>query len=112
LEEHRVINSLSVNGSFATIPFCTQLIADIFNKPVSTIKNSNSVGLGAFLLTATDMGIYSNLDEAAKSVVLQETFNPRNNDHKTYRQYFELFERLSSKLEDEFEIFARLQQKQ
>jgi gluconokinase len=112
LEEHRMINSLSVNGSFATIPFCTQLIADIFNKPVSTIKNSNSVGLGAFLLTATDMGIYSNLDEAAKSVVLQETFNPRSNDHKTYRQYFELFERLSSKLEDEFEIFARLQQKQ
>lgn len=112
LEEHRVINSLSVNGSFATIPFCTQLIADIFNKPVSTIKNLNSVGLGAFLLTATEMGIYSNLDEAAKSVVLQETFNPRNHDHKTYQQYFELFERLSSKLEDEFEIFAKLQQKQ
>ncbi|MBL7877453.1 MAG: gluconokinase [Cyclobacteriaceae bacterium] len=112
LEEHRTINSLSVNGSFATIPFCTQLIADIFNKPVNTIKNSNSIGLGAFLLTATDMGIYPSLDEAAKSVVLQETFNPRKHDHKTYDQYFEIFERLSSKLEDEFEIFARLQQKQ
>jgi gluconokinase len=112
LEEHRTIKSLSVNGSFAAIPFCTQLIADIFNKPVSIINNSNSIGLGAFLLNATDIGIYSNLDEAAKSVVLQETFEPRYNDHKIYTQYFEIFERLSTKLEDEFEKIADLQQKQ
>ena len=112
LKEHRPINSLSVNGSFATIPFCTQLIADIFDKPVSTIKNSNSIGLGAFLLNATEMGIYANLDEAAKSVLLQQTFNPRKQDHKIYAQYFEIFERLSVKLEDEFEKIADLQQTQ
>src|SRR5205085_7307149 len=34
LQEHRNISSLSVNGSFATIPLCSQMIADIFNKPV------------------------------------------------------------------------------
>jgi len=59
-----------VNGSFASIPFCTQLIADIFNKQVSVSKNTNSVSLGAFLLTATEMGIYKDLEEAAQSVVL------------------------------------------
>lgn len=110
LDEHRSIQSLSVNGSFATIPFCTQLIADIFNKPVSTTKNSNSTGTGAFLLNATDMGIYANLDEAAKSVVYQDTFHPRHHDHKIYAKYFEIFERLSTKLEDEFEQIASLQQ--
>jgi len=112
LEEHRTITALSVNGSFAAIPFCTQLISDIFNKPVSIINNSNSIGLGAFLLNATDMGIFPNLDEAAKSVVFQETFQPRQSDHKIYTQYFEIFERLSTKLEDEFEKIAQLQQKQ
>ena len=112
LEEHRSFSSLSVNGSFGTIPLCTQLIADIFNKPVSTIKNANSIGLGAFLLNATDMGVYATLDEAAKSVVLHETFHPRHHDHKVYAQYFDIFQRLSTKLEDEFEKIANLQQKQ
>ncbi|MBX2894207.1 MAG: gluconokinase [Cyclobacteriaceae bacterium] len=110
VEEHRSINSLSVNGSFAAIPFCSQLIADIFNKPVSTINKANSAGLGAFLLTATDMGIYRSLDEAAKSVVFHETFRPRHHDHKIYAQYYQLFERLSLKLEAEFEMIAKLQQ--
>lgn len=112
LDEYRSISSLSVNGSFGTIPFCTQLIADIFNRPVSTVNNSNSIGLGAFLLTATDLGIYSSLDEAAKSVVFHETFHPRQDDHEIYAKYFELFERLSVKLEDEFKDIANLQQRQ
>jgi len=112
LEEHRSFSSLSVNGSFGTIPLCTQLLADIFNKPVSTIKNANSIGLGAFLLNATDMGVYATLDEAARSVVLHETFHPRHHDHKVYAQYFDIFQRLSTKLEDEFEKIANLQQKQ
>ncbi len=112
LEEHRSFSSLSVNGSFATIPFCTQLLADIFNKPVSTINISNSIGLGAFLLNATDMGIYANLEEAARSVVFKETFYPRNHDHKVYASNFEIFERLSAKLGDEFEAIANLQQRQ
>ncbi|HEY3405462.1 MAG TPA: gluconokinase [Ohtaekwangia sp.] len=111
LEEHREIKTLSINGSFATIPFCTQMIADIFDKPVNTIKNSNSIGLGAFLLSATDMGIYPSLDEAAKSVLLQETIYPRKQDHDVYAKYFGIFERLSTKLIDEFEEIALLQQK-
>src|SRR5690606_1023040 len=67
LEEHRPINSLTVNGSFASIPFCAQMIADIFNKPVSIGRNSDSIAQGAFLLSAIDMGIYKNLDEAART---------------------------------------------
>jgi gluconokinase len=111
LQEHRSINSLSLNGSFATIPFCTQLIADMFSRPVHTIKGGNSVALGAFLLNATDMGIYSNLEDAAKSVVFQEPVVPRNHEHTIYTKYFELFERLSFKLKDEFEEIALLQQR-
>ncbi|HYG17341.1 MAG TPA: gluconokinase [Ohtaekwangia sp.] len=111
LEEHRAIQSLSLNGSFASIPFCTQMIADIFNKPVNINTHSNSIGFGAFLLSATDMGIFSSLDDAARTVVLQETYAPRKHDHDVYAQYFEIFERLSTKLFDEFEEIARLQEK-
>jgi gluconokinase len=111
LEEHRSIKSLSVNGSFATIPFCSQLIADIFNKPVGISKNTSSVGLGAFLLSATDMGIYKNLDDAAKSVEFAETFTPNKQNNATYKKYADIFENLSTKFNAEFEAIANLQQK-
>jgi gluconokinase len=109
LEEHRTINSLSLNGSFATIPLCSQMLADIFNKPVNTIQNSNSIGLGAFLLCATDMGLFNSLDDAAKSVSLHEEIRPQKADHNVYSAYFRIFENLSYKLKDEFEAISQLQ---
>ena len=111
LEEHRSIKSLSVNGSFATIPFCSQLIADIFNKPVGISKNKSSVGLGTFLLSATDMGIYKSLDEAARSVEFSATFNPNKQNNSIYKKYADIFEKLSTKFNAEFEAIANLQQK-
>ncbi|MET0634834.1 MAG: gluconokinase [Chitinophagaceae bacterium] len=109
LKEHRNIKGLSVNGSFATIPFCTQMIADMFNEPVSVTRNANSVSIGAFLLAATEMGIYKSLDEAAGQIEIGKTYTPTESHHKTYMKYFDIFERLSYKLADEFEQIAELQ---
>jgi gluconokinase len=109
LEEHRSIKSLSVHGSFASLPFCTQMISDIFNKPVALKKSSDSIAFGAFLLSATEMGIYKNLDEAVKAVVLPDQYFPKKNYHGIYMKYFEIFERLSTKLNSEFEDIANLQ---
>jgi gluconokinase len=109
LQEHRKINSLTVNGSFASIPFCTQMIADIFNKPVSIGNNPDSIAQGAFLISATDMGIYKNLDEAARSIILSTTYKPQSQNHAVYEKFFPIFEKLSTKLFDEFEALANLQ---
>jgi gluconokinase len=112
LQEHRSITSLTVNGSFASLPFCTQIIADIFNKPVSVGKNPDSIAQGAFLLSATEMEIYKSLDEAARTVVLSTTYKPQTQNHTVYQKYFPIFERLSTKLYDEFEEIANLQHAQ
>lgn len=109
LQEYHTIDSISVNGSFGTIPFCTQLLADIFNKPVGISPNANSVSLGAYLLCATETGIFQNLDEAAKSIVLPDVYKPNKNTHSVYAKYFGIFERLSRKLSDEFEALASIQ---
>lgn len=111
LEEHRTIKSLCVNGRFALLPFWTQMIADIFNKPVNIKQDSDSVAVGAYLLSATELGMYKNLDEAAKTVELPDTYTPKKQNHKTYMKHFAIFERLSVKLFDEFEAIAILQQK-
>lgn len=111
LQEHRNINSLTANGSFASIPVCTQMLADIFNKPVNVGKNPDSNAQGAFLVSATDMGLYKSLEEAARSVVPALTFKPQKHNNAVYMQYFSIFERLSVKLIDEFEAITNLQNK-
>ncbi|MEJ8841433.1 gluconokinase [Lacibacter sp. H375] len=110
LEEHRSINSLSINGSFGTLPFFTQMVADIYNKPVRLRQNYHSVSYGAYLLSATEMGIYKSLDEAAKTVVLPDLATPDKQNNKMYLKYYKIFERLSTKLASEFADIAALQQ--
>jgi len=111
LEEHRSFKSLSANGSFASYPFWTQLMADIFNKPVyiKPGSGSDSVAFGSFLLSATEIGLYKNLDEAAESVKLPDSFTPNKQLHNIYVKHYSIFERLSVKLFDEFEAIANLQ---
>ncbi len=109
LEEHRVINSLSINGSFGSLPFFTQMVADIYNKPVRLRQNYHSVSYGAYLLSATEMGIYESLDEAVKTVVLPDFATPDKKNHRSYMKYFKIFERLSTKLAGEFADIAALQ---
>jgi len=111
LEEHRSVKQLSVNGSFASIPFCTQMIADIFNKPVTISKNADSTSFGSFLVGATDIGKYKNLEEAAQTIELTDTFKPNKSHHQIHNRYFEIFERLSTNLAGEFEAIASLQQR-
>lgn len=112
LQEHVHINALTTNGSFSSIPFCTQMLADIFNKPVSIGTNPDSIAQGAFLLSAIDLGIYKNLEEAARSVNMSTTFQPNAQDNATYQKLYTIFEKLSTKLYDEFEALANLQQEQ
>ncbi|HEY5967329.1 MAG TPA: gluconokinase [Chitinophagaceae bacterium] len=110
IEEHRTINNISINGSFGNLPFFTQMVADIFNKPVRFSRNYHSVSFGSYLLSATEMGIYKSIDDAVKSVVLTDQTTPDKLYHKMYVKYFKIFERLTSKLANEFADIASLQQ--
>lgn len=109
LEEHRKINSLSINGSFGSLPFFTQMVADIYNKPVRLRRDYHSVSFGSYLVSATEMGIYKSLDEAVKTVVLADMATPDKQNHKMYLKFFKIFERLTSKLANEFADIASLQ---
>ena len=109
LEEHRRIDTLCINGSFGSSPFVAQMVADIYNKPVRLRQHYHSVSYGAYLLSATEMGIFKSLDEAAKTVSLVDILKPDKQAHQTYHRYYTVFARLSEKLEQEFEAIAALQ---
>lgn len=109
LQTHRNITSLSVNGSFASIPLCSQIIADVFNNPVSTVSYGDSIGLGSYFLSATEMGIFKSLREASGTIKMQHTFLPNAGDHQVYQKYINVFERLIERIAPEFDTIAELQ---
>ena len=57
------------------------------------------------------MGIYKSLDEAARSVEFSATFKPNKQNNSIYKKYADIFEKLSTKFNAEFEAIANLQQK-
>ncbi|RYY56092.1 MAG: gluconokinase [Chitinophagaceae bacterium] len=110
LEEHRRIDNLCINGSFGSLPFFRQMVADIYNKPVTLRSGYHSVSFGSYLLAATEMGIFPSLDVAVQSVLMTEKILPDPGNHAMYMKYYRIFERLGSKLTDEFAALASLQQ--
>jgi Sugar (pentulose and hexulose) kinases len=111
LEEHRIIACLSANGTYASFPVWMQMMADIFDKPVNIKKNSgpDSVACGSYLVGATEMGLYKDLEHAAQKVKLQESYHPQEQNHKIYMKHYAVFESLSLKLHNEFKAIADLQ---
>jgi gluconokinase len=112
LAEHRTINTLTVNGSFASIPFCAQMIADIFNMPVAIGRNLDTIAHGAFLISAIEMGLYKSVDEAARTVELSTTYKPQMQTHEVYEKYYAVFEKLSTGFFEVFEEIDALQSAQ
>ncbi|TAF49790.1 MAG: gluconokinase [Runella slithyformis] len=111
LEKHRTIDSVYVNGAYASQPFWAQLLADVFGKTVSTNDNPDSASLGTALLMLTNIGVHSSLLEAAKTVKSGQTYRPNTVTHSEYKLLFDLFERLSRQLAEPFEAIAAYQEK-
>jgi gluconokinase len=109
ISSHRPLKAISLNGTFAAPNIVAQAMADVFNKPVHLTQQHQGVSRGAYLLAATDMGIYKNLDEAGVVTQPANTFMPQAHNHSVYMQYFNIFERLSTKLSEEFEMISELQ---
>jgi gluconokinase len=86
------------------------MIADVFNKPVGCKRDGDTVATGAFLVAATESGIYKNLDDTVKSVMLPDIYKPKKQNHELYKKHYPIFEKLSVRLFGEFEAIAALQE--
>ncbi|MEA5403853.1 gluconokinase [Arcicella sp. DC2W] len=110
LETHRSFDSIYINGAYASLPLWTQILTDMYGKTIHVNDHHDSVALGTALLGLTQLGVYSNLEAAASTVKSVETYQPNPKNHEIYMKYFEIFERLSHNLKNEFEQIVALQQ--
>jgi len=99
LDVHRSMgiefNEIYATGGGGTSPLWRQMIADIFELPVVTVKNREGPALGAAILAGVGTGLYPNIPEACKRII--KTNNPQEPifaNTKKYIPYYDLFREL------------------
>ncbi|GGD52268.1 gluconate kinase [Emticicia aquatilis] len=110
IETYRNINEISLTGTVVTLPFWSNLVADIFGKKVNMNHSVNSINLGSALVGLTEMGVYANIEEAVKSIVKPDRIiEPKVHHHELYTKYYRIFSQLTQKFKEEFDLIAELQ---
>lgn len=95
------VEELRAIGGAAKSNAWLQLKADIFNRPVVAMEESEAACLGAALLAGKGMGIYDSLRAAAQRVVKRrETFLPQKTEAELYGQRMRTYKQLYPSLRD------------
>ncbi len=107
--QHRKIESLHLNGEYASTNLWSQIICDVFGLPVNVSGYKQSQNLGAAMLGLTQLGVFKNL-EAANSILPRNTeLNPSKSKNKVYNQIYRIFDSLTNKLAAEFKAISDIQ---
>ncbi len=109
LQQYRSIQNLYINGSYATLPLFAQILSDVFGKKVYINDKYDSASAGAALLGLTHLGVFSDLETAAKTIRSVKTYEPSEANHVLYSRFTEIFDRLSQKLAEDFDALVALQ---
>ena len=89
------IGALHATGGGAKSPVWLQIKADILNRPISAMKNSEAGTQGAAMLAAVATGVYKNLEEAAKQFVkISRTYEPNLQMHEQYQIHFDRYRKI------------------
>lgn len=105
------IDTIYATGGFVRSQLWVQMLADVFNKKVVISESYESSCLGAAVLAMKALGIINNIEEVRNLVPISKVFEPDENNHKTYMKNFQIYERLYSKLKDEFYNISLVQEK-
>lgn len=81
-----------VTGGAARSDLWNQIQADVYGKPVETVKVSEATALGAAMLATLGVGIYKDIHEAIEHMVhVDNRWEPIPENIKTYDELFGIF---------------------
>jgi xylulokinase len=95
------IRRIRATGGGARSPFWLQLMADVFNLPVTRIENPEGAASGAAILAGVGTGAYKNFDEAAALAIRPgKTVRPARAQVKRYEEIYGRYRALYPALRD------------
>ncbi|MBE6035240.1 MAG: xylulokinase [Clostridiales bacterium] len=103
------IKDMMICGGGARSPLWRQMFADMYQCPVSTIKAEQGGALGAAILAGVGAGIYKDLEETCRKLILKKSVQePIEANSAEYQKYYKLYKELYVTLFDSFKKLAQL----
>ncbi|SCS38020.1 xylulokinase [Staphylococcus caeli] len=88
-------NQIISIGGGAKNSFWLQLQADVFNAEVIPLKYEEGPGMGAAMLAAYGVGWFDSMEACADTFIAYgEIYQPNQQNHKLYQQYFEVYQQI------------------
>ncbi|AET68418.1 D-xylulose kinase [Desulfosporosinus orientis DSM 765] len=96
-------------GGGGRSPLWRQMLADMYNCPVSTIKADEGPAFGAAILAGVGAGVYTSVEDACDNLVIKNSIqHPNPAAQKTYEEYYQLYKKLYVDLQESFKYLSRL----
>jgi len=104
-----VFNQIYATGGGGTSSLWRQMIADIFELPVTTIQNREGPALGAAIMAGVGAGIYPSVSEACEKLIkVNPAQNPIPENSKKYADFYKLFTDIYPGMKEGFQTLSRL----
>lgn len=103
-------NVLKVTGGFVKNDFIRQMIADIFNVPVQTMKQEQGGGLGAFFLASLALGWSKEYDEIKNLIREAKTYFPNQENVQVYQELLPIYREIEADLASTYQKIAQWQE--
>lgn len=97
-------SQLISSGGLARAPIWNQLLADIFNRPVKTVQETETSAFGAILLALKATGQINDYEEAIHWQQIQETFYPDAVNHLRYQSFSKIVFKMYETLKETFRL--------
>ncbi|MHC1724336.1 MAG: xylulokinase [Aminipila sp.] len=103
------INDMMICGGGARSDLWRQMFADMYQCPVSTIKAEQGGALGAAILAGVGAGVYKNLEDTCKKLILKKSIHePVKANSVEYQKYYKLYKELYITLFGSYKKLAEL----
>ena len=103
------VSDMTLTGGGGRSPMWQQMLADLYECPVTTLAADEGAALGAALLAGVGGKVFSNVEQAADMVVQKNTALNNNKDNYTkYKPYFDIYKQLYLSLKSDFDKLAEL----
>lgn len=86
------VDCLRIGGGATRSALWNQIQADIYGRPVETLRANESTALGAALLGGVGAGVFASVDEGVKAMVhVADRIEPNPDRHQRYDQLYEAY---------------------
>lgn len=97
------VDDMMMTGGGAKSPIWQQMLSDIYNCSVSTIKSDEGAALGAAILAGVGSGVFDSIEETCEKYILRDkTVSPINENNEEYMKYYSLYKDLYTNLKESF----------